>query len=85
MEKVRLVLLTYSEKPQILEQAVDFEKGILSSMKAEGYESCKTLPASDDGSYDTPHGRLNTEVIWERAAVFEKEALKLSWTIEYKS
>lgn len=85
VKKVRLVLLTYSEQPQILEREVRFGKGILSSMKAEGYESCMTLPASDDGSYNTPHGRLNTEVIWEGTAAFEEGVLKLGWTIGYKA
>jgi len=83
VEKVKLVLLTYSEQPRLLGQEVDFEKGILSSMRAEGYESCKVLSASDDGNYDTPHGRLNTGVIWEGTAAFEKDVLKLGWIIEY--
>ena len=36
-------------------------------------------------SYDTPHGRLNTEVVWEREGLEQTNSLKLSWTIEYSS
>lgn len=85
VKKVRLVFLTYSTDPQMEKDAVTFGKGVISGMRATGYEKCTMREATDDGSYDTPHGRLNTEVIWERDHVPEAGILRVSWEMEYSS
>lgn len=84
VKKLRLVLLSYSEEPEAEGTSVKFGRGVISGMSAEGYEKCSVRKAVDDGSYDTPHGRLNTEVIWEKDQVPEGETLQVSWTMEYR-
>lgn len=83
VKEVRLVLLTYSEKPEVKGYEVNFGEGTLTRMRAEGYDTCSILPAVDDGSYDTPQGRLNYEAVWTRKIEQQAESLKFSWTIEY--
>ena len=91
VNKVRLVLLAYSEEPEIQGERVTFAEGILAGMEAEGYGNCKFTAAGDDGSFDTPHGRLSGEVVWEKELAAQdmrkdetgKTRLELSWKIKY--
>lgn len=85
VKKVRLVLLTYSKEAETEGAAVRFGEGILSGMRAEGYGDCCVWDASDDGSFDTPHGRLGCETVWEKEVEAEETKLDLSWEIEYNS
>ena len=85
VKKVRLVFLTYSKQPKTEGAFVKFGQGVISGMCADGYEGCVVHEATKDGSFDTPHGRLNTEVVWEREGLEQTNSLKLSWTIEYSS
>lgn len=85
VKKVRLVLLTYSDQPKTEGVAVKFGRGVILGMSADGYERCALHEATDDGSFDTPHGRLSTEVVWEREGLIQDNSLKVSWTIEYGS
>lgn len=92
VKKVRLVFLTYSEKPCVGENDVEFGEGIISAMKARGYGSCSFKKAAEDGSFDTPHGRLSGEAVWEREMEVEdnktdetgRMKLELSWEMEYR-
>ena len=83
--KVRLVLLTYSKDPKAEGEMVQFGEGVLSDMRAQGYGDCTVLRALEDGSHDTPHGRLQSEVVWEKEAVIEDGKLCVSWTMGYGS
>lgn len=83
IRKVRLVLLTYSEEPEMKFCAVNFKKGILKSMSAEGYEECLIKKATDDGSYDTPQGRLQYEIIWEHTVKKQETSKMFKWEITY--
>lgn len=83
VKEVRVVLLTYSEDPEVEENKVMFKKGTVVCMCTEGYDTCSIKPAVDDGSYDTPQGRLNYAVIWSRKVVQACEKLEVGWTIEY--
>lgn len=83
VREVRLVFLTYSEAPLAEGCTVRFGRGAIIQMQTAGYESCQIKAATDDGSYDTPQGRLNTEVVWSRKEIPDDEELSLSWTIRY--
>lgn len=83
IKKVRLVLLTYSEEAEKEAFAVCFQKGILKKMYTEGYDNCVINQATDDGSYDTPQGRLRYEVVWEREMTEQKKICSFSWKIVY--
>lgn len=83
VKNVRLVLLTYSRYPVCEGNTVRFGDGVICSMSADGYDGCMVRGAADDGSCDTPQGRLNTEVIWTKAAAADETELKLGWTIRY--
>lgn len=83
VKSVRLVLLTYSGQPVCEGNTVRFGEGVICSMSADGYDGCAARSAGVDGSYDTPQGRLNTEVVWTKAAAAGEEELKLGWTIRY--
>lgn len=83
VKEVRLVLLTYSEEPEVKENEIDFKKGVITHMHAEGYDTCSVKRAVDDGSYDTPQGRLNYEGVWVHKVEQPVQTLKYSWTIDY--
>ncbi len=85
VKQIRLVLLTYSQEPGIEGTSVTFGQGAIASMDAQGYDSCSVRQATDDGSYDTPHGRLNGEVVWVRDTVPEEGVLHVKWVIRYGS
>lgn len=82
MKRVRLVMLTYSGQSVCEGNSVCFAEGVIRSMSVDGYDGCIACQAAEEGSCDTPHGRLNTEVIWTKAAANEDE-LKFGWTIRY--
>ena len=52
-------------------------------MYAEGYDTCSIKRAVDDGSYDTPQGRLNYEAVWIHKIVQPSKVLKFNWMIDY--
>lgn len=83
VKEVRLVLLTYSEEPEVKENEIDFKKGVITHMHAEGYDTCSVKRAVDDGSYDTPQGRLSYEGVWVHKVEQPVKTLKYSWTIDY--
>ncbi len=85
VKKIRLVLLTYSKEPELKEGGVAFGEGLLSGMRAEGYGECVVWNGRSDGSFDTPHGRMNAEVVWEREIGPEERHLNVNWEIEYHS
>lgn len=84
IREVRLVLLTYSEDPRAERDGVLFGRGTITGMSAEGYDSCTVKAAVNDGSYDTPRGRLQHEVVWSRKVAQECGELRLAWTIQYE-
>ncbi len=84
VKKIRLVLLTYSHEPETEKNLVRFDRGAIACMRAEGYGGCSWREASDDGSHDTPHGRLGGEVIWETDLLSPTKTLEVSWIIEYR-
>lgn len=83
VKEVRLVLLTYSGEPEIRGNEVVFQKGVVKRMYTEGYDTCSIRSAVDDGSYDTPQGRLDYEVVWKRRNIQHRGKLEFKWTIEY--
>ena len=40
--------------------------------------------ALDDGSFGTPMGRLNTEVVWSREVANQETEIETTWTIRYQ-
>ena len=84
IKKIRLVLLSFSEKPEVSGDQVTFENGILKGMTAEGVGDCHTFAVLDDGSFDTPMGRLNTEVAWSREVAPQETEIETTWTIRYQ-
>lgn len=84
IKKIRLVLLSFSEKPEVSGDQVTFENGILTGMTAEGVGDCHAFAALDDGSFGTPMGRLNTEVVWSREVAPQETEIETTWTIRYQ-
>ena len=83
VKKLRLVFLTYSTEPDVRDNRVKFENGVITSICAEGYEACTSFSARKDGSHDTPHGRLGSEIVWEREVSPEEHRFHVSWEITY--
>ena len=84
IKKIRLVLLSFSEKPEVSGNQVTFANGILTGMTAEGVGDCHAFAALDDGSFGTPMGRLNTEVVWSREVTTQETEIETTWTIRYQ-
>ena len=84
IKKIRLVLLSFSEEPEVSGNQVTFENGILTGMTAEGVGDCHAFAALDDGSFGTPMGRLNTEVVWSREVAPQETEIETTWTIWYQ-
>ncbi len=84
VQKIRLVLLTYSDLPEVKDQRVRFGEGVITSMQTQGYDTCTATAALEDGSFDTPHGRLGSEVVWEREAEPDEDSFSLGWQSEYQ-
>lgn len=84
IKKIRLVLLSFSEKSEVSGDQVTFENGILTGMTAEGVGDCHAFAALDDGSFGTPMGRLNTEVVWSREVAPQETEIETTWTIRYQ-
>ena len=84
IKKIRLVLLSFSEKPEVSGNQVTFGNGILTGMTAEGVGDCHAFAALDDGSFGTPMGRLNTEVVWSREVAPQETEIETTWTIRYQ-
>lgn len=84
VKKIRLVFLTYSEKPDMDNRTVNFEEGVIRSIRADGYDTCLTSEASKNGSCDTPHGRLGTKVVWERETETKEHKFHVKWRIVYQ-
>lgn len=84
IKKIRLVLLSFSEKPEVSGNQVTFANGILTGMTAEGVGDCHAFAALDDGSFGTPMGRLNTEVVWSREVTIQETEIETTWTIRYQ-
>lgn len=83
VREIRLVFLTYSENPEIKDGAISFGKGKLTRIWTQGYDTCRIRPASEDGSHDTPQGRLKYEAEWKHKVTQQEPTLRYSWTIEY--
>lgn len=84
IKKIRLVLLSFSEEPEVSGNQVTFENGVLTGMTAEGVGDCHAFAALDDGSFGTPMGRLNTEVVWSREVTPQETEIETTWTIRYQ-
>lgn len=92
VKRVRLVLLTYSERPEICGNRVEFAEGVIAGMQANGYGNLRCREASEDGSFDTPHGRLKSEAVWEKELTAQdmgtdeegNRKLELSWKMDYR-
>lgn len=84
IKKIRLVCFTYSDQPDRNGNTMNFKEGIIQSVHAEGYDTCELHHAAEDGSCDTPHGRFNYEVVWEREVRAEEDKFHISWNIVYQ-
>ncbi len=82
--EARLVLLTYSEEPQVNGCSVTFGQGSITGMTAAGFDTCEVYSATSDGNYDTPRGRLAYEVVWSRKKALQANEFQFSWTITYQ-
>lgn len=85
VKEIRLTALVYSEGGKALDdgEQVVFSRGSITSVKALGYESCQVLPALEDGSFDTPRGRLKTQVKWVRKEQISGNEIQTQWEIRY--
>lgn len=84
VKQVRLVLLSYADAPETEGCTLRFAEGPLARMKAEGYGTCRALPAPADGSCDTPQGRLRTVAVWTGAPRLQGDTLRLAWQLDYR-
>ena len=84
IKKIRLVLLSFSENPEVSGNQVTFGNGTLTGMTAEGVGDCRAYDALDDGSFGTPMGRLNTEVVWSREVAPQETEIETTWIIRYQ-
>lgn len=98
VKEVRLTFLTFSGDPVMDgmtesgaggRKAADgcgirFGRGVVSSMKAAGYETCEMAEALTDGSCDTPCGRLNYMAQWSTTDIPEEGEIRVSWTLGYE-
>lgn len=50
----------------------------------EALGDCHAFVALDDGSFGTPMGRLNTEVVWSREVANQETEIETTWTIRYQ-
>lgn len=85
VREIRLKHLVYSEggRTEADESRVEFEKGAVSALKTSGYGSCQVMPVPEDGSFDTPRGRLKTQVMWRNQDVKGRERIAVEWELEY--
>lgn len=85
VRQIRLIQALYSQEGQILEGGtkVVFAKGDITSVKTRGYGTCQVLPAPEDGSFDTPRGRLKTQVKWVRTEIPQDGEIETEWEIGY--
>lgn len=83
VKTAELVLLTFSEEPSVEGVEVSFGTGVITGMKASGFETCEVKKALDDGRYDTPQGRLAYEVVWTNRNINLEDDLTFTWEISY--
>ena len=85
LKEIRLTQLVYSEEAQLSEdhRQVMFDRGEIRSLETRGYEVCQILPALEDGSFDTPRGRLKTQVKWKRVIEEPCKEIAVEWEIGY--
>lgn len=63
---------------------VVFAEGPVLAMSGAGYESCETAELAADGEHDTPHGRLNTKVVWKKAVHEAEGTTQVSWSMKVR-
>lgn len=84
--EVRLIFLTFSDGPvmQPGNSQVLFEQGEIKSMTVTGYDICQVSEALEDGSFDTPCGRLRYGVYWMGRPNPKNGEFRVSWTLTYQ-
>lgn len=85
VREIRLAQIVYSTGASVSGEGnrVAFEQGVIRSLETEGYGECRITPAPADGSCDTPRGRLQTRVDWERKIPEGEKKISAEWTIRY--
>jgi len=61
-------------------QAV-FDSGAVWAMGAEGYDVWAAEIIGTDGIYDTPHGRLNSKIVWKKPGIPEDGIFRVQWNM----
>lgn len=83
--QVRLNQIVYSARGKCLESEnrVEFQEGAIKRLTVSGYGDCRIMDAAEDGNFDTPRGRLKTQVIWRNEKMVSGESLAVEWKMEY--
>ena len=84
VKEVRLAFLTFSEDPNVSDWGIEFGRGDICGIKAEGFERCEISQAPQDGSFDTPCGRLKFLVRWTMQEIPENGEIRVGWTMNYR-
>lgn len=86
IREIRLTQMVYSQGGKVCEdgETVTFEQGVVTGLKALGYDSCQVLPAPEDGSFDTPRGRLKTQVKRTAKVRPHEGEIQVEWEIRYR-
>lgn len=86
VKEIRLKQLVYSTGGTVSEKGdqVCFDQGVIIRLKTSGYGSCQVMPALEDGNFDTPRGRLKTQVVWSTEETEGRENIAVEWEMEYQ-
>ena len=79
VKEIILEFQTFSNNPNIKDALAAFSDGSIRSMAGSGYDTCETEGIEADGSHDTPHGRLNSRIVWRKHGIPENGTVRVQW------
>lgn len=85
VKEIRLKHLVYSAGGTVTEKGsrVEFEEGVVKALRTSGYGSCQVMAAPEDGNFDTPRGRLKTQVMWSKREEKGAGTIAVEWELMY--
>ena len=81
VKEVVLEFQTFSQNPEMREAQAVFDSGAVWAMGAEGYDVWAAEIIGTDGIYDTPHGRLNSKIVWKKPGIPEDGIFRVQWNM----
>ncbi len=81
VKEISLEFLCFSKIPTVDANRVTFASGRITSMEADGYETCQAEAIGEDGVYDAPHGRLTSRARWSRTKIAASGGIRVGWTM----